>query len=154
MRNDDVVTMMNAGLMTATSHTLPLGSAYIVTKFKGEMNRLFKAFNEKASQLAAEAGIEDSVAFDKRREELNAKEHRSSAETKELAKMNEQLDRLIGLRTKHLEDEAEIHIKPMPYKDWREFKEENKAIKVDGYELFELVEYKLEDILWKAPEDE
>lgn len=157
MKNDDVITMINAGIMTATSHSLPLGSAYIVTKFKGEINRLFMAYNEKNQALLGECGIEDAQAFDKRRKELTDKKEGdklNSAEKKELEKLNSQLDRLVGLRGELIYDDAHLNIKPMPYKDWYLFKEENKAIKIDNYELFELVEQKLEDILWKAPEDE
>lgn len=153
MKNDDIVTMMRSGITAVSSHGLSLDSAYTVTSFKREIERLFNEWNIKNNKLSEEVDITDPVSFDKRIEELRGKEELSKEEKKELSSMEDKLSRLTGLRLKLLEDTVEIKCKAMPYEEWYKFKDENSGIKINNFEMFELIELKLENILWKAPQE-
>lgn len=157
MTNNDVVFLMNSGIMAVSSRNLPLNSAYAVTKFKGIVEKAFKAWDEAFNKLPAEVEIKDTKAFDKRQNELTAKVKEgnlNNAEAKELDKMNETIDRLNELRKKLAEENVDVKVAPMPYEDWMTFKETNKDIKVGNAECLELAEIRLENVLWKAPENE
>ena len=158
MTNNDVVTMMNSGIMAISSRALPLNFAYEVTKFKGFIDKAYKAWDEAFQKLPAENEIPDGKAFDKRLNELREKESKkeemTQAEIKELADLDAKFDRLVAMRKKLNDEEVKVSSKPMPYETWIELKEANKGIKVGNAECLELVESKLEGILWKAPEEE
>lgn len=162
-RFDDIVTLANVGLAKATSHTLSPASAYILTRFKSEVDRLAKEYSQRYTALPKEVGIEDAEAFDARHKELSEKKKRTKEEE---AEWNENLDKLVklqGMRNALANDEAQVNVKPMPWEEWFKLKEENKALtvnifddkgkEVDKRELFEFVELVSEGILWKAPEE-
>lgn len=157
MTNNDVVILMNSGLLAISSRALPLNYAYEVTKVKGAIDKAFKAWDEKFKKLDAEAGIEDSKAFNKRYNEFEEKRKAGTLNTLEkdaLEEMNATLERLNGLRQKLADEPVKIKSNPLPYEIWMELKEANKDIKSGTAECLELVESKLEGILWKALEEE
>ena len=151
---DDVVTIARGGILRATSHTLGLGSAYTFTKFKSEVNRLYEEWQNKFNSLPKEVGIDDAKEFEKRYSELKGKDNLSKDEKKELESINEKVNRLQGLQKELANDDAKFNIKPMPWKEWRALKEENREIKIDNFELLELIEIPAEGILWREPEEE
>ena len=151
----NVVTLINGGAMNTTSHTLNVTSAYAVTKFKREIDRLYNEWVDRNNGLIAEAGItEGADAFFAKFDALKAKSEKFSAEEKkEFDEMNKKNSRLVDLRVQLLNDEVSVNVKPMPFEDWFKLKNENKELKFDGAELYDTYELILENILWKAPED-
>lgn len=155
MKYSDVLMLISGGVLAMTSHELSINSAYIVTKFKRELTKLLEEWQEKNNSLIKEAGIEDGEAFDKRKDELTKKVKEgklNNSEAKELEKLNSQMDRLNGLRAKLADDDVTVNVKPMPFEDWHTFKNENKELKLNGFETLELADSVLENILWIAPE--
>jgi len=163
LRFDDIVTIADVGLGDVTSHSLSVEGAYVITRFKLEVKRLVNEYVSRYNALPKEVGIEDTKIFDKRKKELTEKTKRSKEEEKEFGEINDKLVRLEALRDTLLSDEVEINVKPMPWSDWHNLKQENKEVmasifnmegkEIGKRELFELIEGSCENILWKAPEE-
>lgn len=161
LKFDDIVTLANVGLVKATSHTLSPMSAYILTRFKAEVDRLAKDYAERYNALPKEVGIEDTEAFDARQKELKEKKKRTQEEEKEWGEMMDKLVKLQGMRNALSNDNAEINIKPMPWEEWFKLKQENKDLTVSIYddkgneidkrELFDFIELVGEGVIWTAP---
>lgn len=156
MKYNEVTTLVNGGILGLSSHALSVSSAYAVTKFKREIQRLYDEWMGKYKILPAEAGIDNPEAFDKRRAALTEKLQESPMsieETRELDGLNEKFGRLQGLRGELAEDVVTIKCTPLPYEDWYNLKNENKSLKIGNAELLELAETSLEGILWIPPSE-
>ena len=154
MKYNDIVAMYNNGIMGASSRSLNLASAYALTKFKSEINRLFEEWKDKFNALPKEVEIEDAETFSTRLNELKAMPERSKEEEKDFKAMEEKMNRLAGLQNKLAEDDVYLKVKPMSWEQWNVLKESNRNIKVGNFELFELTETSLEGILFDMPEEE
>lgn len=156
MKFYEIVTMMNSGIGSISSNQLSIKSAYIVTQFKREVDRLYNDWLDRYNRLPKEAGIEDGEAFDKRRAELTTKVKKgklNNTEAKELDGLNEKWNRLQGLRSALSDEDITINSKALSYEDWFTLKSANNNIKTGNAELLELLEVSLENILWKAPDE-
>ena len=156
LKNNDIVALYRNGIMGATSRSLRLDAAYTLTKFKGEVNRLYQEWMNKFNSLPKEAEIDDADAFQKRYTELNDKLAGGKLTAKEKTEheaMAEKMKRLVGLQNELANDDVFIKVKPMSFEQWLILKDSNREIKINEYELFELVESSLENVIWKAPEE-
>lgn len=154
MKNGDIITLLDCGVLSITSHTLSTAHAYKVYKLRKAIDKAVNdiAIAERGLQL--ECGISDPDAFDKKRAALR----RASNDSEELSKMDAQLARYLEMRNKLYDDDVALEgVKAMPYDEWRKLQDENKAVEIRGRAVDVLsgkAEMILEDILWKAPSEE
>ncbi len=149
MRNLDIITLANAGVMQATGYTLKPAEAYQLFLLKKQIGRAVEAVREAETSLVRDAGIDDPAAFDARTQELSGKGELTEEERRELEEHREKLVRLNGTRRALYEDEAEIRVSPIPYEAWFALQQENAKSNVFGGDS----ETILENIFWKAPEE-
>ncbi len=149
MRNLDVITLANAGVMQATGYTLKPAEAYQLFLLKKQIGRAVEAVREAEQSLVRDAGIDDPAAFDARTQELSGKGELTEEERRELEEHREKLVRLNGTRRALYEDEADIKVSPIPYEAWFALQQENAKSNVFGGDS----ETILENIFWKAPEE-
>lgn len=157
MKKSDVITLVNAGVLSATQHELA-GDGYKVFKFKSQLRKAFLALQEAESDLVKECGIEDPMAFDARMLELRQLEKRSDEEKKEFESMNEKLKNLIAQKKELYDEDVTFDVKiPLTYEEWVVLQNENRAVEI-GNKKFDVfsgdVEELLFGLLWKAPEEE
>lgn len=145
LKNNEIIALVNAGLLNTTEHDVPAADAYKSYKFRKAVEKAFNAIAEKDRELPKTAGVEDG---------------------KELTE--EQTKKIIELRTALYNDETELegNIVPMSWEGFHALANENKrtAIQVpaglreDGstkfitqfVDTFRACEGILEGILFKA----
>ena len=143
MKYDDIITLWKGNIKTATSHSVSAKSAYQFTKFKCEIVKHFQDYQTKDGELIKTAGIDDAEAFDNRIKVLQGKERENSlnqAEKKEIKSMTDKLVRLQKMRDELYNEEVKIECSPMPYEDWHNLKNENRNLKIEGYEILDFIE--------------
>ena len=157
MKKQDILTLVNAGALSATQHELSSAHSYKVFKFKSNLRKALTALQEAENDLQKECGIEDGQAFDERLAELRKLEAPTEAETKELEEMNAKLLSYIEQQRELYNEDIDLDVKTMPYEEWCKLQNENKAVEINGtkHDVFSgYVEELLLDVLWKAPEEE
>lgn len=157
MKKSDVITLVNAGVLSSTQHELG-GDGYKVFKFKSQLRKEFLALQDTESYLIKECGIEDPMEFDARMLELRQLEKRSDEEEKEFESMNAKLKNLIAQKKKLHGEVVTFDVKiPLTYEQWLVLQNENRAVEI-GNKKFDVfsgdVEELLFGLLWKAPEEE
>lgn len=154
MKNFEIATLIENGVLSLTVHNLSTAHSYKIVKFKAMLKKAYEDFFETRNNLAKEAGIENPQEFDKRLEELRGKKELTSEEKKEFADMNLQLAKLNDMRKSLGEEDVTLEgVKSMPYDQWKVLQDENKEIKIGNVELMVLCEDALENVLWRAPEE-
>lgn len=158
MKNFEMLTMINGGILNLTAYELDVAHAYKLVKFKNQMKAAQAKYTESYNSLVTEVGIEDGNTFDARMRELSKKEKLTKAEIEELDGMNAKLTRLTAMRNA-LDDEEVVldGVKTMPYEQWFLLQKENKDLNMNfgdtSVALLTLAEPVLEGVLWAAPED-
>ena len=145
LKNNEIIALVNAGLLNTTEHDVPAADAYKSYKFRKAVDKAFNAIAEKDRELPKTAGVE------------------AGKEPTE-----EQTKKIIELRTALYNDETELegNIVPMSWEGFHALANENKrtAIQVpaglreDGstkfitqfVDTFRACEGILEGILFKA----
>ena len=154
MKNQDIITLVNGGILAITAHDIPAAHAYKVVKFKQAVRSAFGAIQEAEREMFKEAGISDIAAFNER---LKTLRETLSDGGDELKDMESQLERLNALQNELRGEEAKLDgVKGMPYDVWHLLQNENKAVRF-GDDTRDVLsgwtEDVLENILWFAPED-
>lgn len=155
IKNQLVVALVNAGLLSITAHEVPVKDAYKAIKFKSEIDKANKAIDEKRVGLVEGAGIEDGQKFDERLKELRALASPSEDEQKELDGAVEKLKKFQELYAELMNDETEIDVKTMPFESFHILAKENRETRVGGQtiDIFTVFASELEGILWVAPSE-
>ena len=160
MKNYEVVTLVNAGVLQATAHEVAPAHAYKLYKLKKALEKALSAIQDAEKGLVKDAGIEDAQAFDDRGRELAKvkEEERKEEQKAEAEERNAKLLKFSELRKALYEDEAQIEgLKTVPYEVWFALQKENRAAKVNGQEsdIFSgPAESILEGVFWTEPEGE
>ena len=160
MKNYEVVTLINAGVLQATAHDVAPAHAYKLYKLKKALEKTLSAIQDAEKGLVKDAGIEDAQAFDERGRELAKvkEDERTEAQKAEMEERNAKLVKVGELRKALYEDEAQIEgLKTVPYDVWFALQKENRAVKVNGQEadIFSgPAESILEGVFWDAPAEE
>ena len=154
MTNDFIQFLSRGGIMNITAHDLDVAHAYKVVKFKNAIKEALSKMEEMEKSFIAELKIDDPQGFDKRAEELRKKESLTKDEQKELDEKNAIYKRLNDMRMAMYQEEANVETKTMPYEEWKKLQDENRDVKVGNAELLMAAEPLLENVLWKAPEEE
>lgn len=145
LKNNEIITLVNAGLLNTTEHDVPAADAYKSYKFRKAVEKAFNAIAEKDRELPKTAGVEDGKE-----------------------PTEEQTKKIVELRVALYNDETELegNIVPMSWEGFHALANENKrtAIQVpaglreDGstkfitqfVDTFRACEGILEGILFKA----
>lgn len=158
MKNHQLISLVNAGILSATVHTLCTADSYKVFKLKKAIRTAFTGIQDMERDLLAECGITDPKAFDNRTAELRSIAEPSEAEKSELEGMEAKSAQFFEQRTQLYNEEAELKdVRTIPYESWKQLQDENAAVaQADGRktDIFSgLAEELLEGIFWIAPEE-
>lgn len=148
LKNNEIIAMVNAGLLNTTEHDVPAADAYKSYKFRKAVEKAFNAIAEKDRDLPKTAGVEDGKE-----------------------PTEEQTKKIIELRIALYNDETELegNVVPMSWEGFHALANENKrtAIQIptgekneDGspkfatqfVDTFRACEDILDGILFKAEE--
>lgn len=148
LKNRDILTLVNAGLLKTTEHDVPAADAYKAYKFRRAVEKAFDALAEKDGELPKSAGVEDGQKPDA-----------------------EQEKKISALREELYADEVELdgNIVPLSWEGYHALSNENKKVAVqmptgetneDGsmkfvtqfVDVFRSLEPLLEGVLFKAEE--
>jgi hypothetical protein len=157
MKNEDVIQLVNAGVLGITTHSVSPAHAYKVYKFKKALRSAYKLIHESEMAAISEVGIEDPLAFDARLAELKATDAPTPEQQKELADKLATMERLNAMRNSIWTDDVTLQdVKTIPYQEWHKLQEENRNAKIHGQAVDILsgdVEYLLEGVLWEPFEE-
>lgn len=160
MKNYEVITLVNAGVLQTTAHDVAPAHAYKLYKLKKALEKALAAIQESEKGLVKDAGIEDAQAFDDRGRELAKMKPEELTEEQKAEKREREakLSKMGELRRALYEDEAALEgLKTVPYDVWFALQKENRAVKAGGQEtdvLTGAVESILEGVFWEAPKEE
>ena len=154
IKNTVIVSLINLGISETTEHDVPVKDAYKAYAFRHAIEKSHKEFEEKRQGLVKSAGIEDGQKFDERMKELRKLDKPTEKEKKELAEMQERLNKFQELYTELLNDESEIgDIKVMAYESYHALAKENRG-KEGKPDIFSIMQSELEGKLWEAPKED
>ena len=149
LKNFEIENLVNAGVLTLTTNTLSSADAYAVFKFRKAVRGAAAALEESRREALVEAGIEDGVAFEKRRQELAAIAEPTEEQKAELAALNDKFNKFTELMKALYDDDVELPtIKPISFNAWHTLIAENKTSRINAY-----IEELLENVLWAEPEE-
>lgn len=156
MKNLDILIMINSGVNNITNYDLSAANAYKVMKFRNVVVKKYDEIQEKERQILSDVGIGDPQAFDDRYKTLREAETRTDEENAELSELNEKYNAWIKARTNMLNADVELDgVKTISYDDWHILRKENRPKdEKEPDPLNNYVESILENVLWKAPEEE
>lgn len=168
VKNSLILSLANNGLANTTNHDVAVKDAYKVFRFKDGIMKASNEIEEKRKAIVTEAGIEDASAFDDRRRELASLAEKTEEQKQELAKLDEQYTKYQDLLKELLDDETEIpNLQLISFDSYHSLSSENRQTRVqvpsgEGnkkmttvyVDIFQQFMSELENILWKAPEDE
>ena len=156
MKNKDIITLANCGVLSITAHDIPAAHAYKVLKFKKAVKAAMQAFQDSERAIFSDCGVTDTDGFNRRLNELRNKEL-TKEEKAELSGMEKTISEIHGLQGELKNEDVAIDVKAMPYDVWHDLQNENKAVNIFGKTVDVLsgdVEEILEGILWVDPEEE
>lgn len=148
LKNYQVLTLVNAGVLQSTNHDVDVKDAYKVFKFRKALGKALSAIQDAEKALLEECGIGDPNAFN---------ETLKTAEGEELAAMQAKVVKYNEQREELYNDDCDLgDIKTISYESWFTLQNENKAKDINGstVDIFSHgVEVILEGVLWAEPED-
>lgn len=153
MKNKDIISLAQCGVLTVTAHDLSVSHAYKVYKLKKTIEAKVKDIQEKEKELLTKIGIKDPQEFDKERAELRKVESRTAEQDERLDEMNKQAEAYRRSQEELLNQDNEIVLKKLPYEEWKKLQDENHK---DGKDILSgFAEVALEGVFWTPPvEDE
>lgn len=109
LKNNEIIALVNAGLLNTTEHDVPAADAYKSYKFRKAVEKAFNAIAEKDRDLPKTAGVEDGKE-----------------------PTEEQTKKIIELRIALYNDETELegNIVPMSWEGFHALANENKRTAV------------------------
>jgi hypothetical protein len=109
LKNNEIIALVNAGLLNTTEHDVPAADAYKSYKFRKAVEKAFNAIAEKDRELPKTAGVEDGKE-----------------------PTEEQTKKIVELRVALYNDETELegNIVPMSWEGFHALANENKRTAV------------------------
>ena len=155
MKNKDIITLVNRGVLSITAHDIPAAHAYKVLKFKKAVKAAMLSFQDAERAIFSDCGVADTEGFNKRLNELRGRLQNEEEKT-ELAEMEKAIAEIQGLQKELKNEDVVLDVKTMPYDVWHELQNENKAVpfgELTRDVLSGEVEELLEGVLWEAPNE-
>lgn len=109
LKNNEIIALVNAGLLNTTEHDVPAADAYKSYKFRKAVEKAFNAIAEKDRELPKTAGVEDGKE-----------------------PTEEQTKKIVELRVALYNDETELegNIVPMSWEGFHALANENRRTAV------------------------
>ena len=158
MKKQDIITLVNCGILSMTAHDLKPAQAYKAFKLKKEVEKAFKAIQDEQKGIREEAGITEEMSekISKIIDKVNMKSSVTEDEKQELLAYNELNRKVSSLYKEANKEDIEIDIKTIPFDDWRVLQEENRSKRI-GENEFDILggeaEIILENIFWEEPKE-
>ena len=158
MKKQDIITLVNCGILSMTAHDLKPAQAYKAFKLKKEVEKAFKAIQDEQKGIREEAGITEEMSekISKIIDKVNMKSSVIEDEKQELLAYNELNRKVSSLYKEANKEDFEIDIKTIPFDDWRVLQEENRSKRI-GENEFDILggeaEIILENIFWEEPKE-
>ena len=161
MRKENIIKLVNCGILNMTAHDLNPAHTYKAFKLKKEVEKAYKAIEEEHKSILVEQGVTEQMESEVKelldKVKLSPKEPLTDKEKGLLTSYNRLQDKARKVIAEANKEEVSLDIKTIPYKDWRELQKENRAKKINDYEFDILggeAEIILEGIFWLEPQDE
>ena len=161
MRKENVIKLVNCGILNMTAHDLNPAHSYKAFKLKKEVEKAYKAIIEEHKSILVEQGVTEQMESEVKdllgKVKLSPKEPLADKEKELLTSYNRLQDKARKVIAEANKEEVSLDIKTIPYKEWRELQKENRAKKINDYEFDILggeAELILEEVFWTAPQDE
>lgn len=161
MRKENVIKLVNCGILNMTAHDLNPAHSYKAFKLKKEVEKAYKAIEEEHKSILVEQGVTEQMESEVKelldKVKLSPKEPLTDKEKELLTSYNRLQDKARKVIAEANKEEVSLDIKTIPYKEWRELQKENRAKKINDYEFDILggeAEIILEGIFWTKPQDE
>ena len=158
MIKQDIITLVNCGILSMTAHELGTKEAYKAFKLKKEVERVFKEMQDEQKAIREENGLTEEVVnnIQKIMDKVNIKTNVTEDERQQLLAYNEQNRVVTGLLKEANQCEVTLDIKTISYEDWRTLQAENRAKDING-RTFDILggeaEVVLEGIFWEEPKE-
>lgn len=158
MIKQDIVTLVNCGILSMTAHELGTKEAYKAFRLKKEVERVFKEIQDEQKAIREENGLTEEVVnnIQKIMDKVNIKANATEDERQQLLAYNEQNRVVTGLLKEANQCEVKLEIKTISYEDWRTLQAENRAKDING-RAFDILggeaEIVLDGIFWEEPKD-
>lgn len=147
MKNHNIVSIVNAGILTISANDLDAVLAYRVIKFKKAVKKALDSIMSAENDILKELGIEDVLAFNKERSNLLE----SGSNKKRLAELDKKHERFVELQNNLYNEDAKLEdIAPLTFEQFHELQKENRELKFKPLNAFEEI---LEGVLWEAPNE-
>lgn len=147
MKNHNIISLTNAGILSISANNLEAVFAYKVIKFKKAVKKALDAIMSAENDILKEVNIEDVVAFNKERADLR----KSGADKKRLAELDKTYERFIKLQENLYNEEVVLEgVTPLSFEQFHELQKENKELPNKPLNVFEEI---LEGVLWEAPNE-
>lgn len=167
MKNIDIIRLQQMGLQQASAHDVSPAHAYKLIKLKREVQKAFDELVEREKAMLKDCGIEDYAKDLARLRELRKRlASLPEEEKKEFDDIDARIKQYDEMHEEFLKDDTPLPgVKTMPYEEWHRLQAENRAknlvLQAGGRNISRTVdiftgelEFILEDVLWRAPEDE
>lgn len=156
MKNLDILVMINSGIGNITNYELSAANAYKVMKFRNIVSKKYDEIQDLEKKILTDVGIDDPQNFDIRFKQLREKEDLTEEERNELTELTNKYNSWIKARTDMLNTDVELEgVKTISFEDWHNLRKENRPTDENKVNpLNNYVESILENVLWKAPEEE
>ncbi len=129
MTTKEVITVVNAGILNATGHSLPASEFYKFFSFRRALRRIYDKFASEEAALIKEVGIsQDEIQQIGGRVAISPKRKDGSTDEERLAKYKLASDQLLAKKVK-LEG-----YKKIPLRHFKDLYDENRR-KVDGRDV-------------------
>lgn len=147
MKNHNIVSIVNAGILTISANDLDAVLAYRVIKFKKAVKKALDSIMSAENDILKELGIEDVLAFNKERSNLLE----SGSNKKRLAELDKKHERFVELQKNLYNEDAKLEdVAPLTFEQFHELQKENRELKFKPLNAFEEI---LEGVLWEAPNE-
>lgn len=147
MKNHNIVSIVNAGILTISANDLEAVLAYRVIKFKKAVKKALDSIMSAENDILKELGIEDVLAFNKERSNLLE----SGSNKKRLAELDKKHERFVELQKNLYNEDAKLEdVAPLTFEQFHELQKENRELKFKPLNAFEEI---LEGVLWEAPNE-
>lgn len=157
MKKQQVVELINSGILYISSHDIAPEHAYKVFQLKRALQKAYEQIEDERKEILKSVGFNDE--FNENLSAINAKRRKSEPLSMEEEKIVAQSSKMHSKANDLLEqlhkDSLELNIKTIPYDTWRELQKENRNKAVGDKELDLLggpAEVLLADIFWLGPE--
>lgn len=158
MKKQQVVDLINSGILYISSHDIAPEHAYKVFQLKRALQKAHEQIEDERKEILKSVGFNDE--FNEKLAAINAKRRKSEPLSMEEEKIVAQSSKMHSKANDLLEqlykDSLELNIKTIPYDTWRELQKENRNKAVGDKELDLLggpAEVLLADIFWREPEN-